>query len=42
MLSGLMARSVVVIDEKGKVLGSKIVEEQTDEPDYAFVESLLK
>lgn len=38
---GLMARSVVVIDKDGKVLGSKMVEEQTDEPDYAFVSSLL-
>lgn len=42
MFRGLMARSVVVIDENGKVLGSKMVEEQTDEPDYAFVESLLR
>lgn len=41
MFRGLMARSVVVIDKDGKVLGSKIVEEQTNEPDYAFVESLL-
>lgn len=41
VLRGLMARSVVVIDENGKVLGSKIVEEQTNEPDYSFVESLL-
>lgn len=39
---GLMARSVVVIDENGVVLGSKLVEEQSNEPDYEFVESLLK
>ncbi len=40
-LRGLMARSVVVIDKDGKVLGSKMVEEQTNEPDYQFVASLL-
>ncbi|MDE6648776.1 MAG: thiol peroxidase [Muribaculaceae bacterium] len=40
-LRGLMARSVVVIDRDGKVLGSKMVEEQTDEPDYSYVQSLL-
>lgn len=40
-LRGLMARSVVVIDKDGKILGAKMVEEQTDEPDYAFVSSLL-
>lgn len=38
---GLMARSVVVIDRDGKVMGTKMVEEQTNEPDYQFVESLL-
>ena len=38
---GLMARSVVVIGADGAVLGSRIVEEQTEEPDYGFVESLL-
>lgn len=42
MFRGLMARSVVVIDTDGKVLGSKMVEEQSNEPDYAFVEELLK
>lgn len=42
MFRGLMARSVVVIDENGVVLGGKMVEEQSNEPDYAFVESLLK
>ena len=42
MFKGLMARSVVVIDENGQVLGSKMVEEQSNEPDYGFVESLLK
>ena len=40
-LRGLMARSVVVIDRDGKVLGAKMVDEQTNEPDYGFVASLL-
>ncbi len=39
---GLMARSVVVIDTDGTVLGSQFVDEQSHEPDYAFVENLLK
>lgn len=42
MFKGLMARSVVVIDTDGTVLGSQFVEEQSHEPDYAFVENLLK
>lgn len=42
MFKGLMARSVVVIDTDGTVLGSKMVSEQTNQPDYAFVENLLK
>ena len=40
-LRGLMARSVVVIDRDGKVLGAKMVDEQTNEHDYGFVASLL-
>lgn len=42
MFRGLMARSVVIIDTDGTVLGSQFVEEQSHEPDYAFVENLLK
>ncbi|MDO4336427.1 MAG: thiol peroxidase [Bacteroidales bacterium] len=38
---GLMARSVVVIDRDGTVLGSQFVAEQSEEPDYEFVEKLL-
>lgn len=34
VLAGLLARAVVVIDEKGKVLYSQLVPEITDEPDY--------
>ena len=33
-LAGLLARAVVVIDEKGKVLHSQLVPEITEEPDY--------
>jgi len=33
-LAGLLARAVVVIDEKGKVLYSQLVPEITEEPDY--------
>lgn len=42
MFKGLMARSVVVIDTDGTVLGSRFVEEQSHEPDYTYVEGLLK
>lgn len=41
-LRGLLARGVVVIDENGKVLGTNLCEQITTEPDYAFVENLLK
>lgn len=34
-LAGLTARSVVVIDENGKVLHSRLNAETTEEPDYA-------
>jgi thiol peroxidase len=33
-LAGLYARSIVVVDEKGKVLHSQLVPETTVEPDY--------
>jgi thiol peroxidase len=33
-LAGLMARSVVVLDESGKVLHTQLVGEIADEPDY--------
>ena len=41
-MRGLLARSVVVLDENGKVLGTNLCEQITEEPDYAFVEGLLK
>lgn len=34
-LAGLMARAVVVIDGKGKVVYTQLVDEITEEPDYA-------
>jgi thiol peroxidase len=41
-LKGLLARSVVVVDEKGVVLFSKLVEELSTEPDYEEVLDVLK
>lgn len=41
-MRGLLARGVVVIDENGKVIGTNLCEQITSEPDYAFVENLLK
>ncbi|MDE6206182.1 MAG: thiol peroxidase [Muribaculaceae bacterium] len=41
-LAGLLARAVIVIDEKGKVIFSDIVEEITNEPDYEGAISVLK
>ena len=38
---GLLARAVVVIGKDGKVKGSQLVEEITNEPDYAAAEALL-
>lgn len=34
-LAGLLARAVVVLDEKGNVVYTQLVNEITDEPDYA-------
>lgn len=41
-LTGLMSRSVVVIDERGKVIYNQQVPEIADEPDYAPVLESLK
>lgn len=41
-LKGLYARALVVIDENGKVLGTSLSRQITEEPDYEFVKSLLK
>lgn len=41
-LRGLYARSVVVIGKDGKVKGTQLVEEITEEPDYKAAEDFLK
>lgn len=41
-LQGLMARSVVVIDEKGEVVYTELVPEITQEPDYEAALKALK
>lgn len=40
-LRGLYARALVVIDTDGKVLGTSLCKEITEEPDYKFAEDLL-
>lgn len=40
-LRGLFARALVVIDKEGKVLGTSLCEQVTEEPDYDFVKNLL-
>ena len=40
-LRGLYARAVVVIDSDGKVIGTELVEEITNEPDYSKILKLL-
>ena len=40
-LRGLFARALVVIDKEGKVLGTSLCEQVTEEPDYDFVKKLL-
>lgn len=41
-LAGLLARAVVVLDEKGKVIFSKLVSELKNEPDYESVLDVLR
>jgi len=41
-LAGLLARAVIVMDNAGKVIYSKIVEELKNEPDYQEVLSVLQ
>ena len=42
VLKGLLARAVVVVDEKGKVLHTELVSEIANEPNYAAAISALK
>lgn len=41
-LAGLLARAVIVIDKDGRVLGSALNQEITEEPDYDFVKKTLE
>lgn len=41
-LKNLLARAVVLIDEKGEVIYRQLVDEITHEPDYEAVHSILK
>lgn len=41
-LRGLYARALVVIDENGKVIGTSLCKEITEEPDYSYAINLLK
>ena len=41
-LKGLLARSIVVIDDSGKVKYTQLVSEISDEPDYDSVAEILK
>ncbi len=41
-LQGLLARSVVVVDETGKVIYTELVPEITEEPDYESALAVLK
>lgn len=41
-MRGLYARALVILDEKGRVMGTSLCEEITDEPDYEFAKDLLK
>ena len=41
-LQGLMSRSIVILDEKGKVIYTEQVPETTQEPDYASAINALK
>lgn len=40
-MKGLYARALVVIDEEGKVMGTSLCSEITEEPDYDFAKKLL-
>lgn len=41
-LKGLLTRAVIIIDEEGKVIYRDLVEEITNEPDYASAIKMLK
>lgn len=41
-MRGLYARSLVIIDETGKVIGTQVVDDITHEPNYDLARELLK
>lgn len=41
-LRGLYARGLIIIDEEGKIKGTSICREITEEPDYQFAIDMLK
>ncbi len=41
-MRGLYGRALVILDEEGKVMGTSLCEEITEEPDYEFAKRLLK
>lgn len=41
-LQGLLARCLIIIDENGKIKGTSLCQEITEEPDYEFAKTLLK
>ncbi len=41
-LRGLYTRALVVIDENGKIIGTSLCKEITEEPDYDYAITLLK
>ena len=41
-LAGLLARAVLILDQKGKVLYTELVKEITEEPNYRAISQVLK
>lgn len=41
-MRGLLTRALVVIDENGKIMGTSLCDQITEEPDYEFAKNLLK
>lgn len=41
-LKGLLARGVIIVDEKGKIIYTELVDEISDEPDYDAALAALK
>lgn len=41
-LKGLLARAVIILDTDGRVLGTSLCDEITEEPDYDYIARVLK